>query len=68
MLPGPRLFRNRWMAVLWAAGILWVAIDIAQDNGGPSKTGPTVTTDATGTPVDDGDTSNAVAALESVKN
>lgn len=24
-----RLFRNRWAALIWAAGILWTAVDVA---------------------------------------
>ena len=26
-----RLFRNRYAALLWAAGILWFAIDVADN-------------------------------------
>ena len=24
-----RLFRSRWAALLWAAGIIWLAVDVA---------------------------------------
>ena len=27
----PRLFRSRWAALLWSAGILWTAYDVASD-------------------------------------
>ena len=67
MLPGPRLFRSRWTAVLWAGGILWLAIDVAGVGGGPQRAGPAATTtDATGIPVDDSDTRNAFNAFDSV--
>lgn len=44
------VFKSRWMALLWAAGIIWFAYDFAgsepQDQGNNS-----VATDATGSPV-----------------
>lgn len=54
------IFRNRWMAVLWSAGIIWFALDIAApDQAGDS---PAVVTDATGAPVD-ADQAQALAAI-----
>jgi hypothetical protein len=35
MLPSPRLFRSRWTALLWAAGIVWTAVDIADSAPAP---------------------------------
>ena len=69
MLPSPRLFRSRWAAVLWAAGILWLAFDVSQNGGEqPHKAGAATTTnDVTGTPVDDSDTRDAVSALDAIK-
>ena len=32
------LFRSRWSALIWAAGILWLAIEIAGPNNVPSST------------------------------
>ena len=32
-MPFSKLFRSRWSALLWSAGILWTAVDIA---GAPS--------------------------------
>jgi hypothetical protein len=37
------VFKSRWMALLWAAGILWFAYDVAQseepdDNNAASST------------------------------
>ena len=44
------IFRSRWMALLWAAGICWMAVEwvgpAADDSGNT-----TVTTDATGAEV-----------------
>ena len=65
MLPGPRLFRSRWTAVLWAAGMLWLAVDVAGVGGGRTRSTPEATTDVTGMPVDDSETRNAIAALNS---
>lgn len=31
------IFKSRWMALLWAAGIIWVALDVAGD--GPADNG-----------------------------
>jgi hypothetical protein len=28
-MPFSRLFRSRWAALLWAAGIVWLAVDVA---------------------------------------
>jgi hypothetical protein len=43
------IFRSRWIAMLWAAGILWAAYDVASDvpSGDAAKNGA-VTIDATG--------------------
>ena len=54
---GPRLFKSRWTALLWAGGILWTAYDVADampDRGKPATgvaaSGDVV--DATGVAVD----------------
>lgn len=31
-MPFSRLFRSRWAALLWAAGIIWFAVDVADGN------------------------------------
>ncbi|KQS01462.1 hypothetical protein ASG11_17520 [Sphingomonas sp. Leaf357] len=28
-MPYAKLFRSRWAAMIWAAGILWTAVDVA---------------------------------------
>ena len=48
-----RLFRSRWAALFWSAGILWTAYDVATDAPEPptnAASGPVVAqpTDATG--------------------
>jgi hypothetical protein len=47
------IFKSRWFALVWAAGIIWVAYDVA---GGPSKTtnasdNAEQPTDVTGAPI-----------------
>lgn len=42
------IFKSRWMALLWAAGICWMAVDyvgVAPDEG---SNGASAITDATG--------------------
>jgi hypothetical protein len=56
------IFRSRWMALLWAAGILWFALDVAGPGDPDNSTAATETTDVTGAPVKDED----VKKLESV--
>ncbi|WP_288934961.1 hypothetical protein [uncultured Sphingomonas sp.] len=40
MIPGPRLFRSRWAALLWAAGLLWAVADMAGGLTGPHRARP----------------------------
>ena len=43
------IFKSRWLALLWAAGILWFAYDVA---GGSEQSGDAAqATDATGEPI-----------------
>jgi len=46
------VFKSRWMALIWAAGIIWFAYDVAgsepQGNASANADQPT---DATGAPV-----------------
>ena len=47
------IFKSRWFALVWAAGILWVAYDIAEwsaQTGNTSDNGVQAT-DVTGAPV-----------------
>jgi len=54
------IFKNRWMALVWAAGIVWFAYDFAGST--PQDDGNNVTTDGTGAPVPDQD-SNRIANI-----
>ena len=53
------IFKNRWWALLWAAGILWFALDVAGEPApaGSNSADAAMPTDATGAPVhkDDAD-------------
>lgn len=33
MLPTSRIFRSRWSALIWAGGVIWIAIDVANSAG-----------------------------------
>ena len=58
MLPNPRLFRSRWTALLWAAGILWLAVEVAGTGKGSDGAKNAAAADA--------DTRQAINALESM--
>jgi hypothetical protein len=51
------VFKNRWMALVWAAGILWTAYDYAeaqpqaQSNATANNADADEPTDATGAPI-----------------
>lgn len=47
------LFRSRWAALLWAAGVLWTAVSVAGVGTSHAPAPPTENaTDALGQPVD----------------
>ena len=55
------IFKSRWLALLWAAGILWFAYDVA---GGSEQSGNIAqATDATGEPIKAGDAKRIEDAL-----
>lgn len=54
------IFRNRWFAVLWAAGICWMAIEFAAPDP-ETASGTEAVLDVTGSPV----SPEALKALES---
>ena len=47
------IFKSRWMALVWAAGILWFAWDVAGSapQDGNSSNNAEQATDATGAPI-----------------
>ncbi len=68
-MPYAKLFRSRWAALIWAAGILWTAVEVAGTSPA-RKADPAVNatapadTDATGEAVQNGD----LAILAGVMN
>lgn len=46
-----RLFRSRWAALFWAAGVVWTAYDVAGAAPAPAPANA-APTDALGEPVD----------------
>lgn len=52
-----KIFRSRWSALFWAAGIIWTAYDVASANTPDPMTNNATAadTDATGAAVDNGD-------------
>jgi hypothetical protein len=60
------VFRSRWMALIWAAGILWFAWDVAgSEPQAANSTNADQPTDATGTPVTTDDQNKLADALNS---
>ena len=56
------IFKSRWMALIWAAGIIWFAYDFAGSTPQGDVGNNSVNTDATGAPVSDQD-ANKVAQI-----
>jgi hypothetical protein len=55
------IFRSRWMALLWAAGIIWFALDVSTPDASATNTGNTAAAvDGSGSPV----TNEDIAALQ----
>ena len=70
-MPYAKLFRSRWAALIWAAGILWMAVDVAgyaperkADPANASASADTDDIDATGEAVQNSD----LAILAGVMN
>jgi hypothetical protein len=61
------VFRSRWMALLWAAGIIWLALDVAGGASSPSNSvanqADTGLTDVSGQSVTSEDSEKIVNAL-----
>lgn len=38
-----KIFRSRWSALFWAAGIVWTAYDVASANSPPANPGKAAT-------------------------
>lgn len=48
------IFKSRWMALLWAAGILWLAYDVAGGSGSTAAASNTAASNSSGLTDDDG--------------
>ena len=61
------VFKSRWMALLWAAGIIWFAYDFAgsQPQDGNDSANAEQATDASGAPVTSDDTNKLTQELNS---
>ena len=59
------VFRSRWWALLWAAGFIWFACDVAgsQPQSGNASVNAAQPTDAGGAAVTSDDQNGAAAAL-----
>ena len=62
------VFKNRWMAILWAAGIIWFAYDFAgsQPQGAGNDANAEQATDVTGAPITSDDQNKVQDALKSL--
>ena len=62
------IFKSRWMALIWAAGFIWLAVDVAGSSAStPSSTAANETetglTDQVGQPVKEEDADKVAKAL-----
>jgi hypothetical protein len=63
------IFKSRWMALVWAAGIIWVAYDFAESvpqTGGNSAENVAQPTDATGASITPEDQRQVEEALRNL--
>ncbi len=56
------IFKSRWMALLWAAGIIWLAIDL--DGGSDSGASPQSSASGGSQPLSDEDNRTISDALD----
>jgi hypothetical protein len=61
------VFKSRWMALIWAAGIIWFAYDVAgsEPQADGNSTNAEQPTDATGAPINPDDQNKVADALKS---
>ncbi|MEO9130183.1 MAG: hypothetical protein ABI240_03130 [Sphingomonas sp.] len=62
-MPYAKLFRSRWSALFWAAGILWLAVDVA-GYAPASKPEPTANTSASTDAADTDATAEAKSDID----
>lgn len=60
------VFKSRWMALLWAGGIIWFAYDFAGSEPGPATNDANAeqATDVTGAPVTSDDQNKVSGILQ----
>jgi len=58
------IFRSRWMALLWAGGIIWSAVEFAGSQPSDQAAANAVTTDASGAEVDSAQLQQAEKLLQ----
>jgi hypothetical protein len=59
------IFKSRWLALIWAAGIIWLALQVAgPGTEAPKKEGEAQATDVTGAPIKDEDVKRLEKALK----
>jgi hypothetical protein len=61
-----RVFKSRWMALLWAAGIIWFAYDVAGSAPATDGNNSEEATDVTGAPVTADDQKRLADAINSL--
>jgi hypothetical protein len=61
------VFKSRWMALIWAAGIIWFAYDVAgsEPQAANASANADQATDASGSPVTSDDANKLAAELNS---
>ena len=47
------IFKSRWMAMIWAAGIIWLAVDVAGPDESTANNAAAQPTDVTGAQITD---------------
>jgi hypothetical protein len=57
------VFKNRWMALVWAAGIMWFAYDFAGSQPGAANVSANAATDSSGAPLSAEDQQRAQDAI-----
>jgi hypothetical protein len=58
------IFRSRWMALIWAAGIVWFALQVAGPSAPAGNSTEAQATDVTGAPIKDKDVKQLEKVIE----
>ena len=57
-----RIFRNRWFALVWAASIIWLALDVSTPDA-PADGNQVAASDAAGDAITNADVDNLAATV-----